>query len=87
MHFHAGAILDSAAHLIQVREIQVRINTLGVQVQGQRHQVYVAGSLSLPKKAALYAIGPCKHGELSGGDPRSPVVVGVHRDRDILAPT
>ena len=53
------AMLDGSRHSIDVRKIQTGIDALGIQVQGQSHQIYIAGALAIAKKTAFYAVCAC----------------------------
>jgi hypothetical protein len=85
VHRHLVAFLDQLAHLVDVREVQAGCDALGVQVQGQGHQVDVAGALAVAEQAAFDAVGAGHHGQLGGGDGGAAVVVRVHADDQAVA--
>jgi hypothetical protein len=74
------AFLDQLAHAVDVGEVQARMHALGVEVQGQRHQVDVAGALAVAEQAAFDAVGAGHHGQFGRGDGGAAVVVRVHAD-------
>ena len=81
-----GAVLDGAADLVDVGEVDLRVDALAEQVHPQRHQVDVAGALAVAEQAALDPVGAGHHRQLGRRDRRTPVVVRVQRDRRVLAP-
>ena len=70
-----GAVLDRAADLVDVGEVDQRVDALAEQVQAQRHQVDVARPLAMTEQAALDSVGAGHHGQLGGGDGGAAVVV------------
>jgi hypothetical protein len=82
----AGAVLDAAADLVDVGEVDHRVDPLAEEVQTQRDEADVPGALTVPEQAALDPVGAGHHRELGGGDGGPAVVVGVQRDHGVLAP-
>ena len=80
-----GAVLDRAPDLVDVGEVDLRVDALAEQVQPQGHQADVAGALAVAEQAALDAVGAGHHGQLGGGDRGAAVVVRVQADRGELA--
>jgi hypothetical protein len=76
----AGAVLDGAADLVDVGEVDLRVDALAEQVHAQRDQVDVAGALAVAEQAALDAVGAGHHAQLGGRDRGAAVVVRVQRD-------
>ena len=74
-----------ACHGGDVGEIQARSNTLGVEVQGQSHQVHIAAALAVAEQAAFHTLGTGQQGLLGTGHASASVVMGVYRKRDVLA--
>ena len=74
-----------AADLVDVGEVDLRVDALGEQVHAQGDQVDVAGALALPEQAALDAVGAGHQRQLGGGDGGAAVVVRVDRQADVLA--
>ncbi|AIY16786.1 hypothetical protein KR76_08400 [Pimelobacter simplex] len=81
----AVAVLDGAADLVDVGEVDHRVDALGVQVERQGGDVDVAGPLAVAEDAALDALRAGQDGELGAGDAGAAVVVGVHRQDDAVA--
>ena len=79
------AVLDRAPDLVDVGEVDLRVDALGEEVQPQGHQADVAGALAVAEEAALDPVGAGQVAELGGRDRRTPVVVGVQAEDDVLA--
>ena len=86
VHVDAGAVLGRAPDLVDVAEVDHRVDALAVEVQPQRHQVDVAGALAVAEQAALDALRARQHRQFRVRGRGAPVVVGMHRQRDVLAP-
>ena len=86
VHRQLGAVLHRATDLVDVGEVDLRVDALAEQVHPQGHQADVAGALAVPEQAALDAVGAGHHGQLGRGDGRAAVVVRVQADRRVLAP-
>src|SRR6185437_12286667 len=52
------AVLHSPANLVDVTEVDLRVNSLREQVHAQRDQAYVARALAISEQAALDAVCP-----------------------------
>src|SRR5580693_5026612 len=78
------AVLDGATDLVDVGEVDHRVDALAEQVQPQRDQAYVAGALAVAEQAALDPVGARQHGQLGVGDRGAPVVVRVDRHADVI---
>ena len=76
-HVHAGGPLDGAADLVDVGQVEHGVHALAEEVEGQGHQVHVAGALAVAEQAALDAVGAGHEAELGGGHARAAVVVVV----------
>ena len=85
VHRKLVAVLDGAPDLVDVGEIDHRVDALAEQVQAQGDQAYVAGPLAVAEQAALDPVRAGQHGQLGVGDGGAPVVVGVHGHADVLA--
>ncbi|GAA5706153.1 hypothetical protein Save01_07009 [Streptomyces avermitilis] len=82
---HLVAVLGGAADLVDVREVDLRVDSLREQVHAQGDQVDVAGALALPEQTALDAVGAGHQGQLGRRHRRTAVVVRVHGQADVLA--
>ena len=80
------AVLDRATDLVDVGEVDLRVDALAEQVEGQRHQADVAGALAVAEQAPLDPVGPGQVAELGRGDPGPAVVVRVQAQHDGVAP-
>ena len=85
VHLQLVAVLDGLADTVNVREINLRVNALGIQVQAQGHQVDVTGALAVTEQAALDAVRASQVAQLGGGHAGAAVVVRVQRENDVLA--
>ena len=79
VHRQLVAVLDGAADLVDVAEVDLRVDALREQVQAERHQADVAGALAVAEQAALDPVGTGQVAQLGGGDRRAAVVVRVQR--------
>ena len=85
MDGQAGGVLGHPAHLLDVGEVERRVDPLGEQVHGQGDDVDVAGALAVAEQRALDPIGAGQHGQLGRGDRGAPVVVRVQAEHDGVA--
>ena len=51
------AILEVAGNSVDIRKIEIRRNTLGIEIERQRDEVDVAGALAVAEQAAFNAVG------------------------------
>lgn len=72
--FHLALDVDD------VREIQLRIDTAGVEIHGQGEDIDIAGSLAVTEQRALDPFGTGQAGLLGGGNPGAPVIVRMDAD-------
>ncbi len=79
------AIDDGVDDLVDVREIEPRIDALRVEVEAQSHQVDIAGALAIAEQAALDPVRARHQAELGGGDAGAAVVMRMERDDDAVA--
>src|SRR5690606_35602278 len=82
---HLVAVLPRATDLVDVGEVDLRVDALREQVHAQGDQVDVAGALALPEQAALDAVGAGHDGQFGGGHGGAAVVVRVDGQADVLA--
>ena len=85
MHRQLVAVLDRAPDLVDVAEVDLRVDALGEQVQAQRHQADVAGALAVAEQAALDPVGAGQAAQLGRGDRGAAVVVRVQRQHHRVA--
>ena len=77
--------LRAAGHLIDVGEIEPRVDALRIQVKREAHQIDIAGALAIAKQRALDALRPCHDGKLRGRDRSAAIIMGMHAD-DLAIP-
>ncbi|GIX29328.1 MAG: hypothetical protein KatS3mg123_3209 [Burkholderiales bacterium] len=82
VHRELGAVLDAAAHLVDVVDLEPGMDALGIQVQRQGDQAHVAGAFPVAEKAPLHPVSPGHQPQLRGGHGGAPVVVGMQRQHD-----
>ncbi len=75
------AVLDGLDDRVDVREIEARIDALGVHVEADGHQAAVAGALAVAEQAAFDAVGAGHQAQLGRRDAGAAVVMGVQADR------
>jgi hypothetical protein len=71
------AVLDGAADLVDVGEVDLGIDALAEEVHPQGHQVDIAGALAVAEEAALDAVGTGQVAQLGGRHALAAVVVRV----------
>ena len=79
------AVLDGPADLVEVGEVDLRVDALAEQVHAEGDEVDVAGALAVAEQAALDAVGAGEVAQLGRCDTGAPVVVRVQADDDRLA--
>jgi len=85
VHGQLVALLGDPPHLVDVGEVEVRVDALAEQVQGKRHKVHVPSSLAVAEEGPLDALGARHQGQLGGGDGGAAIVVGVHAEDPAVA--
>ena len=86
MHRELVAVLGGPPDLVDVGEVDHRVDALAEQVQAERHQADIPGPLAVAEQAALDPVRPGQHRQLGVGNRGAPVVVGMHGQADVLAP-
>ena len=79
------AVLHRAPDLVDVAEIDLRVDPLAEQVHAQGHQADVSGALAVAEQAALDAVGSGHEAQFGGRDCSTSVVVGVQAQHDRVA--
>ena len=85
VHLQLVAVLNSLTDTVNIREINLRIHTLGVHVQAQRHQVNVTGALAITEEATLNTVSARQVTQLSSSHTGTAVIVRVQRQHNVLA--
>ncbi len=85
VHRQLIAVLDDAADLVDVREVELRVDAVAEQVHREGDDVDVARALAVPEQGALDALAAREEGELGRGDGAAPVVVRMDREDDRVA--
>ena len=84
MHGQLVAELNGFTDRIDIGEIDLRVNALRVQVQPQRHQVYVAGALTVTEQAPLNAVCPRQVPQFGCRHARAAVIVRVQGQHNVF---
>ena len=77
--------LDDCLCLVDLREVETRVDTIGQQVQGDGDQIDVAGALAVAEERPLDALGAGHQPELGRRNGRTAVVVRVNAEDDRVA--
>ena len=80
VHRQPVAVLGDAAQVVDVRDVELRIDALREQVHGDVDDVEVARPLAIAEQGAFDAIGTGHQAELGCGDTAAAVVVRVQAD-------
>ena len=86
VHGQLVAVLDGAADLVDVGEVDLRVHAAENRFSPQRHQADVAGALTVAEQAALDAVGAGLVAQFGCGDAGSAVVVRMQAQDDRFAP-
>ena len=80
VHRQLVALLDDPPRLVEPREVELRVDALGEQVERERDDVDVAGALAVAEQRPLDALRARHQAQLRRRDRRAAVVVRVDRD-------
>jgi hypothetical protein len=72
------AVFHRSRGFIDIGEIQAGVNALCVEIQRERHDIDVAGALTISEQRAFDSICPCHHRELSGRDCGAAIVMRMN---------
>src|SRR5207237_4778283 len=75
VHRQLVAVLDGAADVVDVREVDLRVDALAEQVQAVGEQVDVAGALAVAEQASLDPVRAGQYAQFGGCHRGTPVVV------------
>ena len=78
VHGQLVALLDDPPRLVDLREIELRVDALREQVERERDEVDVAGALAVAEQRPLHALRPCHQAQLGRCHRRAAVVVRVN---------
>src|SRR5207245_322190 len=73
VHRQLVAVLDGPAYLVDIGEVDERVDALAEQVERERDEADVPGALAVAEQAPLDAVGTGLHPELGSGDRRAAV--------------
>src|SRR5690606_5056189 len=83
---HAGAALVHLPDLVDVREVQFRVDALRVEIQRDHDDIQISSTFAVAEEGAFDALGAGQHAEFGGGDPGAAVVVRVQRHDGAVPP-
>ena len=78
-------MLRDPPQVVDVGEVELGVHSLGEHVEGEGHDVHVAGALPVSEQGPLDPLRPGHERELRRRDPGPPVVVRVEAEDDALA--
>jgi len=76
------ALLDDRPCLVDAREIEPGVDTLGEQVQRECDEIDVAGPLAVSEQCALHSLGAGHEAKLCCGDRCAAVIVRMNAEDD-----
>jgi hypothetical protein len=85
-HRQLVAVLGGALDLVEVAEVDHRVDALREQVETERDEVDVAGALAVAEQASLDPVGARHVAELGRGDRGTAVVVRVQAEDHAVSP-
>ena len=85
MHRHPRGSLVDLTDFIEVFEIQIRMQSLSVHVQGHRHKVEVSGAFPISEEGTLNPVRSRKQAKLGGGGAGPTVIVRMQTDHRLAA--
>ena len=77
-------LLDHLHYLFHLAKLKARRNTLGVEIERQRHQIGITGALAVAKQAAFNPLCACQQRQLGAGNTGAAIVMGMHADAHLL---
>ena len=77
MNRQAVAVLGGAAQLVDVADVELRVDAVHEEIHRKRDDVDVAGAFAVPEERALHPVGAGHHTELGSRDGASAIVVRV----------
>src|SRR5690606_12319985 len=80
MYWQTGTFFYSRDNFIDIGEIQVWRNTLGIHVQCDCCQIDVTGTLTVPKHTTFNTIGTGHNRQFRSGNAATTVIMTVHRN-------
>ena len=85
MHVHAGAAFVNFADGIDAAEIELRMDSVSIKVEGDRDDIQIARAFPYSKKCSFHTIGAREKSEFRGGRACAAVVVCMQRERGAIA--
>ena len=79
-HLHLGDAFADPFDPVDVGEIQLGIDVVGVHIEGQGDDVHIPGPFPVAEQGPFHPVGSGHQGQFRGGHPFTPVIVGVQAD-------
>ena len=86
MYGQLVAVLDRARNGIDVGKIQAGVYPLRIEIQGQSHNIHIAGTLAIAEQTPLDTVGTRHQAQLGRRHGSAAVVVRVQAKHDAIAP-
>ena len=86
MNRQLRAVFKIAGDSVDVREVEVGIDALRIQIERERDEIDVAGAFAIAEEAAFNAVGAGHQPKFGSSNCRTAVVVRVQADDDAVAP-
>ena len=84
-HAHFRAFLINLFDIEDMRKVQLRVNVLRKHIQRHRHDIQIAGTLTVAEQRAFNAVCTSQQRQLSAGNARAAVIMRMHADNRCLA--
>ena len=71
--------------LIDMFDLQFRIDPLREHIISNIHDIHVTGTLSVAEQCAFHTFRPCQHSQFGACHAGAPVIVGMHAENNTLS--
>lgn len=59
---------DNVDDMLKIAEVEIRVDALGVEIQGEVDEIDVAGTLAVSEQTALDSVATSKKGKFGGSN-------------------
>ena len=81
---HACIFFICCRNCRHITEVKLRIYTLRIHIQCQRHNIHISGTLAISEQSAFNTISTCQKSHFCITDTTSTVIMRMQRDQHIL---
>ena len=74
---HLAASFIDLDNIVDMLDIQLRIDSLGKHIVGDSEHIHISGALAVSKERTFHALRSCEQRQLCARNARSPVIVGM----------